>query len=105
MAPEAGRRRPKDQNLIADKVWLKRIDDWRKRQDGPISTRSDAIRKLVEMSLDADSTDDKPKPKKSADKNPKADPLACTAALKNTRQFPASSRESPRDHPPIASAC
>lgn len=36
-------------NLIVDNAWLEQLDAWRKRQDGPISTRSDAIRKIVEQ--------------------------------------------------------
>ena len=52
-------------NLIADAEWLDRIDEWRKRQDWPSPTRSDAIRTLVDQALGADANDDKPKPKKS----------------------------------------
>jgi hypothetical protein len=53
------------QLVIGKKLFL-RIDDWRRRQPAPMPNTSEAIRKLIEMSLDADSTDDKPKRKKSA---------------------------------------
>lgn len=46
-------------NLIVDKKWLDQLDAWRKKQDGPISTRSDAIRKIVEQATK--STDKKPR--------------------------------------------
>jgi hypothetical protein len=48
-------------NLIVDREWLKLLDEWRKRQDGPISTRSDAIRKIVEQVTRADADGDKSK--------------------------------------------
>jgi metal-responsive CopG/Arc/MetJ family transcriptional regulator len=50
-------------NLLADRKWLDKIDDWRKRQEWPSPTRSDAIRILVEMSLDRELSADKPKKK------------------------------------------
>ena len=51
-------------NLLADKAWLDRIDEYRKQQGFPTPTRSDAIRQLVDHGLDAVSkASDKPKPK------------------------------------------
>jgi hypothetical protein len=51
-------------NLIVSRAWLDELDKWRKRQDGPLSTRSDAIRKIVEQVMRADASGDKPKPAK-----------------------------------------
>jgi hypothetical protein len=51
-------------NLLADRKWLDKIDDWRKRQEWPSPNRSDAIRILVEMGLQAAGNGgDKPKKK------------------------------------------
>jgi hypothetical protein len=49
--------------LVFPKRLILRIDAWRARQPGVPNT-SQAIRKLVEMSLDADPHGDKPKPMK-----------------------------------------
>ena len=49
-------------NLLADRKWLDKIDEWRKRQEWPSPNRSDAIRMLVEMGIQADAGD---KPKKA----------------------------------------
>jgi metal-responsive CopG/Arc/MetJ family transcriptional regulator len=51
-------------NLIADRKWLDKIDEWRKRQGWPAPTRSDAIRRLVDQALDAPKGDKPKKPKK-----------------------------------------
>jgi hypothetical protein len=50
-------------NLLADRKWLNKIDDWRKRQPWPSPNRSEAIRALVEMALAA-GDGDKHKPRK-----------------------------------------
>jgi hypothetical protein len=64
--PKLGAGKSRKINLIAEEAWLDRIDEWRKRQPWPSPTRSDAIRRLVDRSLDADENGgDKPKPKKS----------------------------------------
>jgi len=39
-------------NLIADRAWLDRIVEWRKIQDWPYPSRSEAIRRLVELALE-----------------------------------------------------
>jgi hypothetical protein len=49
--------------VIAPVEWLRRIDDWRRRQAG-LPSRSEAIRQLVTQALDADAPgkgDKKPK--------------------------------------------
>jgi hypothetical protein len=48
-------------NLIAPVDWLKRIDQWRRRQPN-LPTRSEAIRTLVERGLEAEARGEK-KPK------------------------------------------
>jgi hypothetical protein len=58
-------------NLLADRKWLNKIDEWRKRQAWPGPTRSDAIRQLVDWALEAQSKGNgdkpaKPKPKKGS---------------------------------------
>jgi hypothetical protein len=60
-------------NLLADKVWLGRIDEYRKREGFPTPTRSDVIRVLVTQALEAhgikpkkiEPDGDRPKRKKS----------------------------------------
>ena len=47
--------------LIAPVEWLKRIDAWRRHQPN-LPSRSEAIRKLVELGLEADAKSEK-KPK------------------------------------------
>jgi len=47
-------------NLIAPVDWLKRIDAWRRHQPN-LPTRSEAIRRLVELGLDAAAKQAKPK--------------------------------------------
>jgi metal-responsive CopG/Arc/MetJ family transcriptional regulator len=49
--------------LVVPQRLISRIDAWRARQPGVPNT-SQAIRKLIETSLDAAEADDKPKPKK-----------------------------------------
>ena len=51
------------QLVIGQRLFL-RIDGWRRRQPPPMPNTSEAIRKLIEMSLDADASGDKSKPKK-----------------------------------------
>jgi hypothetical protein len=51
-------------NLLADRKWLNKIDEWRKRQEWPSPTRSDAIRILVEAGIEALSPGDGDKPAK-----------------------------------------
>jgi hypothetical protein len=50
----------KKMNLILPDDLVKRIDAWRGRQDG-VPNASQAIRMLIERSLDADANGDKPK--------------------------------------------
>lgn len=45
-------------NLIAPVDWLKRIDAWRRKEPN-LPTRSEAIRRLVEIALDAEGARDK----------------------------------------------
>ena len=45
-------------NLIAPVDWLKRIDQWRRRQPN-LPTRSEAIRTLVERGLEAEARGEK----------------------------------------------
>jgi len=47
-------------NLIAPVDWLKRIDAWRRHQP-TLPSRSEAIRRLVELGLDAADKRGKPK--------------------------------------------
>jgi hypothetical protein len=49
-------------NLIAPMDWLKRIDAWRRHQPD-LPSRSEAIRRLVDLGLKAGERRDKPKPK------------------------------------------
>jgi hypothetical protein len=49
--------------LVFPQRLILRIDAWRARQPGVPNT-SQAIRKLIEMALDADASGDKPKKKK-----------------------------------------
>ena len=49
-------------NLIAPLDWLKRIDAWRRHQPD-LPSRSEAIRRLVDLGLEAGERRDKPKPK------------------------------------------
>ena len=39
--------------VLASATWIKRLDDWRRKQDG-LPNRSEAIRILVEKALDED---------------------------------------------------
>ncbi len=50
--------------LVIGQKLLLRIDAWRGRQPG-VPNVSQAIRLLIEMSLDRESSGDKPKPKKA----------------------------------------
>ena len=53
--------------LVVDREWLKRISAWRRQQPDPMPSMSDAIRRLVDRSLDADApSGDKPKPKRKS---------------------------------------
>ena len=38
-------------SMLADQTWLSRIDEWRKQQEGPVLTRSEAIRRLVDEAI------------------------------------------------------
>jgi hypothetical protein len=49
-------------NLIAPMDWLKRIDAWRRHQPD-LPSRSEAIRRLVDLGLEAGERRDKAKPK------------------------------------------
>lgn len=49
-------------NLIAPLDWLKRIDAWRRHQPD-LPSRSEAIRRLVDLGLEAGERRDKSKPK------------------------------------------
>lgn len=49
-------------NLIAPLDWLKRIDAWRRHQPD-LPSRSEAIRRLVDLGLEAEERRDKSKPK------------------------------------------
>ena len=49
-------------NLIAPMDWLKRIDAWRRHQPD-LPSRSEAIRRLVDLGLEAGERRDKSKPK------------------------------------------
>jgi hypothetical protein len=49
-------------NLIAPMDWLKRIDAWRRHQ-ADLPSRSEAIRRLVDLGLEAGERRDKAKPK------------------------------------------
>lgn len=40
-------------NMIAPASWLKKVDLWRRQQDD-VPNRSEAIRRLVEMSLEGE---------------------------------------------------
>jgi hypothetical protein len=40
-------------NIVASTAWVKRIDDWRRRQDD-LPNFSEALRRLVEIGLDAE---------------------------------------------------
>jgi hypothetical protein len=50
-------------NLLADRKWLIKIDEWRKQYEWP-PTRSDAIRQIVEIGLEALAHGYKPKLRK-----------------------------------------
>lgn len=49
-------------NLLAERKWLNKIDDWRKQYEWP-PTRSDAIRQLVDIGVEALANGYKPKRK------------------------------------------
>jgi hypothetical protein len=55
MAKKAGRPpgRTKDRplNMRVDDAWIATIDEWRKRQPGEFMTRTQAIRRLVDLGL------------------------------------------------------
>jgi metal-responsive CopG/Arc/MetJ family transcriptional regulator len=37
--------------ILAPRTWVEQVDDWRRRQEGHIPSRSEAIRVLVLMAL------------------------------------------------------
>jgi hypothetical protein len=50
-------------NLVAAEDWIKRVDAWRRSQPA-LPSRSEAIRRLVELGLDALEAKAKPRPRK-----------------------------------------
>ena len=41
-------------HILAPKTWVERVDQWRRKQEGAIPSRSEAIRILVAMALAMD---------------------------------------------------
>lgn len=51
----AGRTKDRQLQMRVDEAWIVMIDDWRKQQPGELLTRTEAIRRLVELGLTASS--------------------------------------------------
>lgn len=49
-------------HMMAPVDWLKRIDAWRRNQPG-LPSRSEAVRRLVDIGLESEAKGDKKKPK------------------------------------------